>query len=177
MSHLTHRIVSFVVSFLPFLVNFLVDVEFDTIVTSSDCLYIKINIFIELDLLDVIHVDDGEKVDPDADATNHKTKSLSLEDIWELTSLSFWWSWNLHFSDDARGLNVKVGSRVNTLIWHLGVAWSLLIQGPSIGLSAKINLATNLLVWIDGSVFITFLQLVIDEFMIHVFGASFGIAS
>jgi hypothetical protein len=71
----------------------LVDIELNSVVTGCDCFHVKVDVFVELDLLDVVHVNDCEQVNPNTNAHNHETKYLPFENIWELTLFSFLWRW------------------------------------------------------------------------------------
>jgi hypothetical protein len=82
-----------VIYFFPMFVDPLVDIELNSVVTGCDCFHVEIDVFVELDLLDVVHVNDSEQVNPNTNAHYHETKYLPFENIWELTLFSFLWRW------------------------------------------------------------------------------------
>lgn len=53
------------------LVDLLVNVELNSVVSCSDCFHIEVDVFVELDLLDVVHVYDREQVNPNTNANYH----------------------------------------------------------------------------------------------------------
>lgn len=71
LSHLTHGIVRLVKDLLPFLVDHLVNVKLNSIVSCRDCCHIKVDIFVELNLFYVVHVNHGEQVNPNTNAADH----------------------------------------------------------------------------------------------------------
>lgn len=78
LSSLTHWIGFVIIKFLPVLVLFLFKIKLDGVVTGSDCLDIPVDVLGLLDTLDVVKVDNGEEIDKNGDASNKKTKDLSI---------------------------------------------------------------------------------------------------
>jgi hypothetical protein len=77
LSHFTHRVVTLMIMALPFVVDFLIDIKLNTVVTSSDGLHIEVNEVVLLHLFDIVEIDDGKHVDEHSKATNHESEDLS----------------------------------------------------------------------------------------------------
>lgn len=74
----SHRIGFIKIVCFEFIIDLRLNIEFDWIVTSSDGLYIEIDIFGFLKTLDVVEVDHSEEIDKDSGARSNQTKDLSV---------------------------------------------------------------------------------------------------
>jgi len=81
LSNFSHWIGLIIIALLEIIVDILIYIKFNGVITSCDSLYIEVDIFVFLDDLDVVEVDQREQVNEDRDTSDQEPDCLPMVHI------------------------------------------------------------------------------------------------